>query len=49
MEGLGDQWAVDDYTGVRTVLDQLQTLKLSSDAIEHAAFRNYARVLKAAL
>lgn len=49
MEGLGDQWAVDDYAGVRTVLDQLQTLKLSSDAIEHVAFRNYARVLKAAL
>lgn len=49
MEGLGDQWAVNDYAGVRTVLDQLQALKLSSDAIERVAFRNYARVLKAAL
>ena len=49
MEGLGDQWAVDDYAGVRTVLDQLRTLRLSSDTIERVAFRNYARVLKAAL
>lgn len=49
MEGVGEQWSVDDYAGVRKVLDHLQALKLSSDAIERVAFRNYARVLKAAL
>jgi membrane dipeptidase len=49
IEGLGERWSVDDYAGVRTVLDHLQALKLPSAAIERVAFGNYARLLKAAL
>jgi microsomal dipeptidase-like Zn-dependent dipeptidase len=49
IEGVGPNWAVNDYTGVRAVLDHLQDLKLPSETIGRVAYGNYARVLKAAL
>jgi membrane dipeptidase len=47
--GVGDGWSVNDYNGVREVIEHLQEFKLSSGAIEQVAYRNYARVLKTAL
>ena len=49
IEGLGPGWAVDDYSGLRDVVDHLQALKLPASTIERVAFGNYARVLKAVL
>jgi membrane dipeptidase len=49
IEGVGENWSVNDYSGVRAVLDHLQALKLPSETIERVAYGNYARVLKAAL
>jgi membrane dipeptidase len=49
IEGVGPNWAVNDYTGVRAVVDHLQDMKLPSETIERVAFGNYARVLKAVL
>ncbi|HEY6511204.1 MAG TPA: membrane dipeptidase [Burkholderiaceae bacterium] len=49
IEGVGPNWAVNDYGGVRAVLDHLQQMKLPSETIERVAYGNYARVLKAAL
>jgi membrane dipeptidase len=49
VEGVGKNWSVNDYVGVRAVLDHLQKMKLPSDAIERVAYGNYARVLKAVL
>ena len=49
IEGTGPNWSVNDYTGVRVVLDHLQEMKLPSETIERVAYGNYARVLKAAL
>jgi membrane dipeptidase len=49
IEGTGPNWSVNDYTGVRAVLDHLQEMKLPSETIERVAYGNYARVLKAAL
>lgn len=46
IEGVGENWVVNDYQGVRTVIDQLQQLKMPPDTIERVAYRNYARVLK---
>jgi membrane dipeptidase len=49
IEGVGRNWSVNDYAGVRTVLDHLQQMKLPSETIERVAYGNYARVLKAVL
>jgi membrane dipeptidase len=49
IEGVGRNWSVNDYAGVRAVLDHLQQMKLPSETIERVAYGNYARVLKAAL
>jgi len=49
IEGVGPNWSVNDYTGVRTVLDHLQQLKLPSETIERVAYGNYARLLQAVL
>ena len=49
MEGVGKKWSVNDYAGVRGVLDHLQKMKLPSETIERVAYGNYARVLKAVL
>jgi membrane dipeptidase len=49
IEGLGAGWAVNDYGHVREVIDHLQALKLPASVIERVAYRNHARVLKAAL
>lgn len=49
IEGLGENWSVNDYGGVRAVVDHLQHLKLASSVVERVAYRNYARVLRAAL
>lgn len=49
IEGVGANWSVNDYGHVRSVVDHLQTMKLDSSIIERVAYRNYARVLKAAL
>lgn len=49
IEGVGPNWAVNDYTGLRTVLEHLQAMKLPSETIERVAYGNYARVLKAVL
>jgi membrane dipeptidase len=49
IEGTGPNWSVNDYAGVRSVLDHLQEMKLPSETIERLAYGNYARVLKAVL
>lgn len=49
IEGLGENWSVNDYGGVRAVVDHLQHLKLASSVVERVAYRNYARVLRASL
>jgi len=49
IEGVGPNWAVNDYAGVRAVLDHLQETKLPSETVERVAYGNYARVLKAVM
>lgn len=49
IEGVGTGWALNQYGHVRSVIDRLQDEGLSADAVERVAYRNYARVLKAAL
>lgn len=49
IEGVGPSWALNQYSHLRSVIDHLQGEGLSADAIEQVAYRNYARVLKAAL
>jgi len=49
IEGVGRNWAVNDYGHVRTVLDHLQEMKLEASVIERVAYGNYARVLKSVL
>ncbi len=49
IEGLGRFWAVDDYGQLREVVELLEAMKLPASTIEKLAWRNYARVLKAAL
>lgn len=46
IEGLGPSWAVNDYAGVRRVVDHLAELKAPAAAIEKLAYANYARVLR---
>lgn len=49
IEGVGTGWALNQYGHVRSVIDRLQDEGLSADAVERVAYRNHARVLKAAL
>jgi membrane dipeptidase len=49
IEGLGENWSVNDYGALRAVVDHLQTLKLEASVVERVAYRNYARVLRTAL
>lgn len=49
IEGVGNDWSVNNYTHVREVVGHLESMKLEASAIERIAYRNYARVLKAAL
>lgn len=49
IEGVGPNWAVDNYGHVRSVVDHLQQMKLEASVIERVAYGNYARVLKGAL
>jgi membrane dipeptidase len=49
VEGVGKNWSVNDYAGVRDVLEHLRQMKLPSATIERVAYGNYARVLKAVL
>jgi membrane dipeptidase len=49
VEGLGPNWAVNDYAHVRSVVDELQEMKVEASVIERVAYRNYARVLKSVL
>jgi membrane dipeptidase len=49
IEGVGPNWALNDYGHLRSVVDHLQEMKLDASVIERIAYANYARVLKAAL
>lgn len=49
IEGVGPNWAVNHYGHVRSVVEQLQQMKLGDSVVERVAFRNYARVLKSVL
>ena len=49
IEGLGPNWTVNEYSHLRAVVDHLYEMKLDPSVIERLAYRNYARVLKAAL
>jgi membrane dipeptidase len=49
IEGMGPGWAVNDYAGLRRVVDQLAELKAPASTIERLAYANYARVLREAL
>ena len=49
IEGVGPNWAVNNYGHVRGVVEYLQDMKLGDSAIERIAYGNYARVLKAVL
>ena len=49
MEGVGQNWSVNDYGHVRNVLQHLEEMKLEASVIERVAYGNYARVLKSVL
>ena len=49
VEGVGRTAAIDDYGQLRSVVEQLQAMKLEASVIERVAYGNYARVLKAVL
>jgi len=49
IEGVGPNWAVNDYGHVRSVVDHLEEMKLEASVIERVAYGNYARVLKSVL
>jgi membrane dipeptidase len=46
LAGLGKSTSVDDYAGVRRVVEHLQEMKLPASTIERVAGGNYARALK---
>ena len=46
LAGVGKSASVDDYAGVRRVVEHLQAMKLPASTIERVACGNYARVLK---
>ena len=47
IEGVGPNWAINDYGHLRNVVEHLQEMKLEASVIERVAYANYARVLKA--
>ncbi len=49
IEGVGPNWALNDYGHLRSVVEHLQEMKLADSVIERIAYANYARALKAAL
>ncbi|MGQ0511878.1 MAG: dipeptidase [Betaproteobacteria bacterium] len=49
IEGVGPNWVVNGYGHARSVVEQLQEMKLPESVIERVAHANYARVLKAVL
>jgi microsomal dipeptidase-like Zn-dependent dipeptidase len=49
IEGVGPNWAVNNYGHVRSVVDHLEEMKLEASVIERLAYGNYARVLKGVL
>lgn len=49
IEGVGPNWALNDYGHLREVVNHLQDMKLEASVIERVAYANYARILKAAL
>lgn len=49
IEGVGPNWAVNDYGHLRSVVDHLEEMKLGASVIERIAYANYARLLKAVL
>ncbi len=49
IEGMGPNWTVNDYGHLRKVVDHLYEMKVDPSVIERLAYKNYARVLKAAL
>lgn len=49
IEGVGPNWAVNNYGHVRSVIDHLQEMKIDAATVERIAYANYARVLKAVL
>jgi microsomal dipeptidase-like Zn-dependent dipeptidase len=46
IEGVGPNWAINDYGHLRSVVDHLQAMKLPASVIERVACGNYARILK---
>jgi membrane dipeptidase len=49
IEGVGPNWAVNNYGHLRSVVEYLQEMKIEASVIERVAYGNYARVLKAVL
>ncbi|GAB3778401.1 hypothetical protein GCM10028796_58760 [Ramlibacter monticola] len=49
IEGVGPNWVVNDYAGLRLVIEHLGRLKAPTETIEKLAYANFARVLKANL
>jgi membrane dipeptidase len=46
IEGVGPNWAINDYGHLRSVVNHLQEMKLPASVIERVACANYARILK---
>ena len=49
IEGVGPNWAINDYGHLRRVVEHLQEMKLPASVIERVACANYARILKTVL
>jgi membrane dipeptidase len=49
IEGVGQNWTVNEYGHVRTVIQHLEEMKVPASTIERVAYANYAGVLKAVL
>ncbi len=49
IEGVGRNWAVNDYGHLRRVVEHLEAMKLGAAVIERIACGNYARLLKTVL
>jgi membrane dipeptidase len=49
IEGVGQNWTLNEYGHVRTVIQHLEEMKVPASTIERVAHGNYARVLKAVL
>lgn len=49
IEAMGPNWSVNNYGHVRQVIDHLQEMKVPAEVVERMSYKNYARVLKAAM